>query len=341
MATKLSIPITLPFGLEGDTNKLKLTQYTLDINKLRELSMHKGKSLEYSIDIIEGHEKFMQFEELNHSWIKIPRRLIKHYASKHEIGNNCFTLNINVNNDLNSISNEYSAPGDIYHDIIFSLSIFLQAKLNVVGFARLSPLILVDDISLTFNSRLAYMVNPWQDWFCELNTFNILFDESLKNQIDSKAKHYQLILPHVKASVLPLNTDKIIIFNKCPIHTTEYILNFGRVLSEIIRLHPSHDYSAIIGMLTAFIEGLLKINGENRYKFKIKISNLLNDPNLGPALNNIYDSRSSFFHSAEYGKINDIFEFLTIDFLLLVIKKIIIYSFSFKIESNAFDFKNP
>ncbi len=40
------------------------------------------------------------------------------------------------------ISKEYSCPDDIYRDVIFYLSIFLQGNFNIAGFARFSPLII-------------------------------------------------------------------------------------------------------------------------------------------------------------------------------------------------------
>lgn len=336
---KLSIPIILPFGFEGDIEKFKNAKNSIDINKLRELSKHNGLLLEYNLNLINGHPEFFKFDEIDHAWIKIPNRIINHYISRHDKTDTRYTLDVIIYTDIESISKEYSAPTDICNDIIFSLSIFLHGYFNIFGFIRFSPIILINDISLMFNSRLAYFINPRQDWFCDLDLLKILLSTGLKNQIKSKAKYYELIYPHVKKSIKALNLNNIPIC-KISSNDVDNILVFSRILSEIMRLHPSYDYSSILGLLTALIEGLLKIEGENRYKFKIKICNLMEDKNLDKALNEIYDSRSSFFHTAKYMDLKDIFQFLPIEFLLIVIKKIINYSIFNKIENSTFDFKD-
>jgi len=58
----------------------------------------------------------------------------------------------------------------------------------------------------------------------------------------------------------------------------------------------------------------------------IKVSNILDSNDLCPVLNEIYDARSDFFHSAKYSSLNDIFETIRIDFLLIVIREIIVFS---------------
>jgi hypothetical protein len=94
----------------------------------------------------------------------------------------------------------------------------------------------------------------------------------------------------------------------------------------------------MIGLLTSFIEGLLKINGEHRYKFGIKLSNLFNNPALAPIARKIYDSRSNFAHTGVAKTPNDIFEFIRIEFLLLSIKKIFQHHMSSPIAPDSFDF---
>lgn len=334
----ISIPITLPFGLHESIKDWRSKKFNININDLRDLSKHKDTHLEFSLSIIEAHPEFIIFENLDHKGLLIPPPLIVQYKDRQAPQDHKLTLVIQVVTDIDTISKEYSAPRDIYEDIISSLCLFLNALLNTLTFARFSPVIL-DDKKVVFNEKLAYLVNPWQDWFRSYDTLKIVLDHSLKNQINSTAKYYDLMLPHVKASIKPLDLNKLSDLADADNRAINYIHRFGRVLSEIIRMHPSHDYSAIVGLLTALIEGFLLINGENRYKFKIRISNLLNDSNLGSALTNIYDSRSSFFHSGEYSKINDIFHFLTIEFLIVVLKEIIEFQIAYEIKQDSFDYR--
>ena len=330
--TNLFIPINIPFGINEIKKNSKI--FKSEINKLRDLSKHIGLELEYEILITPNNKDFIKFGKVDHAWIEIPEKLINHYTS----GKQIFILNVKIHTDILSISKEYSAPGDIYNDIIFNLSIYLQAFLNTFGFTCFSPLILINDEKIIFNSKIAYLINPWQNWFCDQSSLKIILNQQLKEMAKLEAKYYENLLPHVVKITNNINIDDLYKIDYKN-NTLDYILNFGRIISEIIRLHPSHDYSAIIGMLTAYIEGLYKINGENRYKFKIKICNLLKDKNISSALNNIYDSRSYFFHTAQYGKINNIFEFLNIYFLIAVIKGTIIYSIDNEIETSTFDFR--
>jgi hypothetical protein len=149
-------------------------------------------------------------------------------------------------------------------------------------------------------------------------------------------KYYDLILPHVVKNIAPLNLDKMLVYEKS--WNLMNIITFSRILSEIVRLHPSHDYSAIVGLLTALIEWLLNINWSNTYKIKIKICNLMRDSNLSDALNEIYKSRSSFFHTWKYASIKDIYRLISIEFLLVVIRNIINYWVSNEISNNTLDF---
>lgn len=335
---KLSVPITLPFGASGSFSELKKTKFKILINKFRELTKHNHVFLEYTLSISIGHNPILKFNEIDSAGLKIPFQIVHHYLSRFEEEKTHFTVDILIDTDIRSISQDYSCPDDILNDIIFSLVIFIHGNLNIVGFARFSPVIVVDDMKIIFNGRLAYLLNPWQDWFCSLSTLKIILNANLKDQINSNAKHYKTILPHVEYNIKPLDIDQLISSSKYPSHTIDNIFIFSRILSEIIRMHPSYDYSAIIGLLTALVEGLFKINGENRYKFKIKIANLMNDNSLGKTLNEIYDSRSAFFHTGKFNKLNDIFEEITIEFLLVVIKKAINYSSTREINSETLDF---
>lgn len=330
--TNLFIPINIPFGIDGIKKNSKI--FSIDINKLRDLSKHLDSKLEYEILITDYNKDFTKFGKVDHAWIEIPEKLIKHYLSESQI----FILNIKIHTDISLISKQYSAPGDIYNDIIFNICIYLQAFLNTFGFVKFSPLILIDEQKIIFNSNIAHLLNPWQSWFCDKSLLQTILNSQLKGMIKSEAKYYENLLPHVNNATNKINMNDIYKID-CKNNTVNYISNFGRIISEIIRLHPSYDYSAIIGMLTAYLEGLFKINGENRYKFKIKICNLLKDQEIGPALNAIYDSRSYFFHTAQYRKINNIFEFLNIYFLLVVIRNAITYSLDNEISTNTFDFK--
>ena len=334
----ISIPITLPFGLQQDTHDWRSKKFSIDINDLRDLSKHQNAQLDFLLSIKKGHPEFVIFENLDHKGLLIPPELISQYKDRQAPNDHKFTLEIQIITDIDSISKEYSAPRDIYEDIISSLCLFLNASFNTLTFTRFSPVIL-DDEKIVFNEKLAYLVNPWQDWFRSYETLKIILDHNLKNQINPTAKDYDSMLPHVKKSIKPLDLNKLSNLADADSRAINYIHRFGRVLSEIIRMHPSHDYSAIVGLLTALIEGFLLINGENRYKFKIRISNLLNDSNLAKTLTNIYDSRSSFFHSGKYSKINDIFHFLTIEFLLVVLKEIIEFQITAEIKDDSFDYR--
>ncbi|MBD3359251.1 MAG: hypothetical protein GF365_00885 [Candidatus Buchananbacteria bacterium] len=334
---KIYIPINLPLGLHNDIKDWSSKKISIDINSLRDLSKHKSTNLDFLLSIIKGHPEFDKSETLEHKGLLISPELVIQYKDRQAKENHKFTLEIKIITDIELISKQYSAPKDIYEDIIYSLCLFLNASLNTLTFARFSPIIF-DDKKVIFNSKLAYLINPWQDWFRSYDTLQIILNDSLKNQINSTAKNYDLMLPHVKESIKPLDLNKLSDLADVDMRVTNYLHRFGRVLSEIIRMHPSHDYSAIIGLLTALIEGFLLINGENRYKFKIRVSNLLNDNNIGSALTNIYDSRSIFFHSGKYSKIDDIFDFLTIEFLLVILQKIINFQIKTEIKQDSFDY---
>ncbi len=330
--------MTLPTGLKTDVKDWRSELFKLNINDLRDLPKHKDTTLDFSLSIVKGHPKFNLPNNLDHKGLLIPRQLVSYYNDRRAPEEHKFTLQVQVDTDIDKISKSYSVPTDIYEDIVFSLCLYLNAALNILTYARISPVIL-DDEKIIFNEKLAYLLSPSQDWFNSYETLTILLNYSLKNRINSTAKHYEKILPHVRQSIEPLDLNELSNLSNVNTRVINYIHRFSRVLSEIIRMHPSHDFSAIIGLLTALIEGFLLINGKNRCKFKMKVSNLLNDDKLGCALTNIYDTRSNFFHSAKYKKLTDVFHFLTIEFLLGVIKKIIKYQITSEIKKSSFDYK--
>lgn len=335
----LYIPITMPFWYDGDVDKFRNTKFSIPINQIRELTKHKGYHLEYILDIIHDHNEFLILWDVDHAWINISERVVEHYVYRFN-KTETITLHIKIKSDIDMIVKEYSASEDIYRDIILGLINYLHGLFNLAWYIRFSPIFKHETKWLLFNVQLAYMINPWQDQFTDVNTLLLLLNLRLKIQIKSKNKYYELIHPHVVNALKPLELDVVTNSMNYSFLTQENISIFSRTMSEIVRLNPAHDFSLMIGMLTAMIEWFLKIDGENRYKFKIKISNLLNDQSLGKVLNEIYDLRSSYFHTVKPHKINDIFEFLHIEFLLLVIKKIIIFSISEPIEKNTFDFYN-
>jgi hypothetical protein len=335
---QITIPITLPFGLLNEIDNWKSKKFILKINELRELSKHEQTNLEFYLTIKNGHPDYKHIENLEYNGLIISNFLISHYINSSAQESHKYSIEIDFVTDIQAISKEYfPVSTDIYNDIISSLCLFLNASLNTLTFAKFSPIIFDND-NIVFQGKLAYLYNPGQDWFRSYEILKIVLDDSLKEQINSTAKFYESMLPYVRGSITPLCLNELSNLADLNKNAIKYLHRYGRVLSEIIRMHPSYDYSAIVGLLTALIEGFLLINGENRYKFKIRITNLLNDNSLGTALTKIYDSRSSFFHTGEYEKIKDIFYFLTIDFLLVVLNEIVKFQTHTEIKQETFDY---
>ena len=338
--TNLKIPISLPTGIELGDNADAIT-FTISRNKLLGLGKTPEKTITFHFKIEPGHPDLSQFESVDHCGIQIPGKVIRQYAARiSEEEKVKYTAVIEIEESVEELAKDFSARGDIEKEIIFGLAIYLQAVTNIFGLARFSPFILVDDKELQFNAKLAYLINPWQEWFRDLNLIQIILNEQAYEAIKSKTKYYDVLRPHLLSSLTPLSWSDVRSFSASEYVNDDSVFAYGRILSELVRQHPGTDYSSMVGSLTSFIEGLLKIDQEHGYKFRIKISNLLDDPTLVPALKVIYNSRSKFFHTGVYKDPNDIFEFANLEFLFFVIRRLYAAHFTKGIEPDSFDFKS-
>lgn len=334
------IPIILPYGINGALGDCHIR---IPIYKLRDLPKHPAAILNVTISIKPGHEYFLRQNIEQYNIDKLSERLLVQYRAALSRPEIQYTLILVINEDVTEIAKAYSAPRDIFTDIIFGLSNYFQSLLLLFGPIRLSPILVDEKNILFFNQQLAYLYNPWQIWFFEKETIDILNDENIFNEVEKSEMNMNITTFSLLKSFLiewqrPLDINEFVQFVKEYKIDDENIINFSRTLSDVIRLNLSYDYSLIVGLLTAFIEKILKIDSEHTYKFKIKICNLLSCTELSKILAKIYGERSNFFHTAKYKKLNTIYDIMAVYLLLLILRKLLLIDMKQKINSNSFDF---
>jgi hypothetical protein len=339
---KFYIPIILPYGIKGILSNYDIS---VPIYKLRNLPAHPSLALSLSISIKSGHHFFTSGELKQDSCDKLSDRLIQQYCVASSLPQTRYAMVLDVKDDLGEIAKAYSVSSDIFKDIIFGLSVYFQSLFLLFGPIRVAPIIVDEKRTLFFNPKLAYLYNPWQQWFFDKTVLDILGNENIFDQIkksnNSDERVFSLIKQYITEWQKSLNIEEFVSFFQKNENKHDEIIFLAHVLSDVARLHPSHDYDLIVGLLVAFIEKLLKINnGENTYKFKIKICNLLNDLKLSKILGKIYTTRSKFFHSAKHNGIETIYDITKIYFLFWVIRKLLIVNMEQGIEVNSFDFPN-
>ncbi|PIZ76021.1 hypothetical protein COY05_02825 [Candidatus Peregrinibacteria bacterium CG_4_10_14_0_2_um_filter_38_24] len=331
------IPIHFPYGTK-DWNPISI-QIPLELMR-ENLSKHVGQVLNLKIILQEKTPSFVFGYMKKHLVDKkktFDQNFIEHYAIGHGSVGIDYSLLIGIEQDLHDISGKYGCPSDIYREILFGISKYLQSLFVMFGSARLIPIILDDKSELFFNYQLSYLPMPWQDWFLSKGTLDILLNKSLMKQLGYEPKEYELLQTFISEFTIPFRADDLIVFIKTKKIRYKEIALQGRTLSDVIRLHPSHDMSLITGLLTALIEKQLCIEQELVYRFCIKLSNFFKEPALKPILKKIYGKRSGFFHTAEYRDIKTIGEFSEVYFLILTASKLLLHRHDYKIDSDSFD----
>ncbi|OHB25399.1 MAG: hypothetical protein A2542_00170 [Parcubacteria group bacterium RIFOXYD2_FULL_52_8] len=324
---KLVIPVSFPFGV---INVDSTVPFALDPNALRQVPNKKSEVLKFNVRI--EALSIASDKDIEHGGIIIPKNALSYFIRGRGNDELQRQLVIEVENDEEEVEKE----------LRISLGMFLLAAFNVFGYIRVSPIVMNSTGELLFNSRLTNLINPGQDWFCvhyilQFSMNKKLFDEGTALLPMHVPSDYEVLNEHLYNYAVPL--DWSLVKDRAAKLDTERVFAFGKVLSELIRQQPGIDYVPMIGILTAFIEGLLKISsGENRYKFSVKLSNLFEDTRIASIAKKLYDSRSSFFHSAMFKSPDSIFEFARIEFLLLAIRKIFLIDLERPITKDSFDF---
>jgi len=328
---KFVVPVSFPFGVQNYEMPL---DFEFDSNLIRIGKKKTTDTLKFKVTL--QKESAVIDKEINHGGIIIPPGAANYFRIAHEKAQYLWQITIEIETEVEAQKYE--------RDLKLLIPIFLQGVLNTFGCARVSPIIQEEGGALLFNGHLANLTNPGQDWFAlsrllEFSTQRELFDQmaTFSEEFSSEASSYYYTLqPYILAAATPL--DWATLAASTQTLATEDVCSFGRILSEIVQQHPGIDYIPMVGLLTSFAEGLLKIHGEHRYKFGIKLSNLFCDPTLAPIAKKIYDSRSIFAHTGISKSPNDIFEFIRIEFLLLAIKRLLMHNLETPITSDSFDF---
>ncbi len=321
------VPIGFPLGVVNHDTALT---FELNENVVRTVPKKIPGILKLSIAVEPLAIKFDK--DIDHGGIVIPTKTRDYFVYAHEKVDRVFQLKVQL---------ETESEGKWDKDFLFGIVTHTLGLVNVFGYVRISPIIQDHLGELYFYPRLANLMQPGQDWFRSSNLLAFSLDRKIFEQAQKvlptpRPQDYFLLNEHLLKSAVPLdwNTVKEVTSTLDP----KKVFTFGKVLTEIIRQHPGTDYIPMISVLTAFIEGLLKISGENRYKFSIKLSNLFEDKRIAPIVKRIYDSRSDFFHTAVYKSPESIFDFAGIEFLLTALRKILRYDANIPIETDSFDF---
>lgn len=337
--SKISIPVVLPYGMASDFGEP--IEVLIPVNVVNDLEKHKETPLHAKIRIEKSIFPFMGFEQLPPNDVYFSNlMLISSLAGMADDHEQRYVLVVEVDENIHAMASLYSVVQDVELDMLYSVSLYLQSLLFLFGQIRILPFLFVDNKTLVLNRWMFYHRNPWQDWFFRKDTLKFLMDESIYRQIKSVEKDYPLLKEHVSKEIKPFDASGLRTMQINSKHRDDLSV-LARVLSKLIYLDPNYDHSMIVGLLTSFIEGMLKIGTEHSHMFSIKISNLFQDPCLFQPMKRTYNTRSSFFHSGEYKKLNDIFEFLPVYFLLFAIQKIMNHSISTGITKESFDFPLP
>lgn len=329
---KVAMPILFPFGIAYSNRSL---EFEIDLMLFQSLTKHNGQKVAVKVDLIKA--PLLLEKDLSYGGWTISAWLANQYHNHFFSIENQWTLTIETNSDIRAIATEYSAPSDMEREFWCALAVLLQGALSIFGYTRIEPFIHLAEGEVLLNSRLSPMLN--QSWFHDELGLKLIFHDDNYKIGKSVAKDYPILYPHLAESVQPLNWGRVC--ERESVIASNEVYHFGNVLAELIRQHPGTDYAPIIGLLTAFTEGLLKISGENTFKFSLKMANIFSDPKLMPVAKRIYGQRSTFFHNAIAARPTDIFEFATIEFMILAIRKIFMFGFDTKIDASSFDFPLP
>jgi hypothetical protein len=317
-------------------------QVWIPVNVVNDLEKHRGTPLNAKIRIekgifplVYGMEGFDQLPQ--HDVYFSDPKLIHVLATAN--GEKRWVLVVETKEDIHEMTSRYGV--DVKLDMLYSVSLYLQSLLFLFGPIRILPFLFVDNESLILNRWMFYHRNPWADWFFQDDTLKILLDESIHALIGSKEKDYHLLKEHVRREVKPFNAAGLRTMRINTKHQDNLSI-LARVLSKLIYLSPTYDHSMIVGLLTSFIEGILKIKTEHSHMLSIKLCNLFQDQNLFKPMKRVYKTRSDFFHSGNYKTLNDVFEYTSIYFLLFAIQKIMNHSILTGIDEESFNFpSNP
>lgn len=339
------IPCIIPFPpVQTVTEKIK---FQIPIEFLHpSLSKHKKKQIMVTVDLLTGtHINFP--EKLEHCNIVIPKKILKNISLDKRYTNTQYTIKIEVTKNLEIISKSYSAPGDIQKILLLHIINYVQGLLLLGGPIRLSPLIYNDqNNNYIFNYTTAYLSNPWQMWFCEKTMIDLHLEDDVHSYLlqgqEKEQSDYKIYKKHINSLRNPYHWNQIhnLLQGNNSQNLKRYLNEFSRIIAEIRKLHPSDDYSLIHLLFTAFIEKLLGINGENRYRFSIKISNFLNDPTLHKITQKIYDHRSEFAHSTKYKELKTIYDVIGFYFLLNLSIKLLTHISKKDITAESFHYPN-
>lgn len=330
---KIYCPVSFPFGYDN----INSFEVKVSLNQIvGNLSKHKDENLHLKIDIQKDSNRLFWVSYTN-PLKPVTRKtdlhsaILEHYAMGHGSFIYDHIVEIEIKEDIGRIANDYSCPDDIKREIYYNILVFLQGFLLIFGAVRIWPIMLIDSNNIELNNKLSNLADPFNEWFFSKSKIEFTcYSSNYNNQLTSFVKiwkhkfDFNQIYEYLNKSNL--------------IDTTVY--DYCRLLSKLIRLKPSEDMSLIIGLLTAFIENILVIKSENRYKFAIKICNLLHCQALFKSLTKIYDKRSDFFHSANYQTVKDNEEILVIYFLLIVCSRLILHKKNHAIDSDSFNFIN-
>lgn len=331
------IPIVFPFGTQ-DWTEISLS---IPLNVLRaNLTRHSDLELSFKVNLESKPPEFVFSYMKKHMVDKkltFDQNFIEHYILGSGSVEIQHALKVEISPQITDIISSYANGGDIYKDILFAVSTYFQSLFVLFGPIKIAPVILDDKGDIFFNYKLSYLPQPWQDWFLDKGTINILLDGSIAKDYVNPDE-YNLLISYVREFAEAYEFEKLSYFLANSAIQHKNISLLSRTLSDVIRLHPSHDLSLMIGLLTAFIEKGLKIDAELNYRFAIKICNFLNEPKLKPMLKKIYSKRSVFFHSAEYRSVGHIFEFGEIYLLILILKRLVLFTHGRTINSDSFDF---
>lgn len=329
MQKSFKVTVGFPLGVANFSGPIS---FDIDENILRSAAKKMPEVITISI---EPESSVVAFDkDIDHGGLIIPAKTKNFFIYAHEKRENVYQIKVSINSQ---------EDGAWDKDLMFGLALYVLALLNVFGYTRVSPILEDHTGQLHFHPRLTNLIQPGQDWFGNSNLLSFSLDKKIYEQASkaipsSTTKDYHLLNELLLKQAVPLDWAEVI--KNVRSLDARKVFAFGRVLSDLIGQHPGLDYVPMISTLTSYIEGLLLIHGEHRYKFSIKLSNLFGDERIAPVTKKIYDSRSDFFHTAVYKSPDSIFDFARIEFLLACLRKIFKHEIVTPINAESFDFPN-
>ena len=166
---RLIIPLSFPFGVQNTDVPL---DFEFDSNLIRVVPKKTADPLRFRVSL--EKEITVVDTEINHGGLIIPPGPVRYFRSAHEKPENLWQVVVEIDTEI--------SPEKFEKDLKFLIAIFLQGVLNIFGYARVSPIIQNEDGSLLFNSQLANLTSPGQDWFALSNLLQFSLDRKIYDQ---------------------------------------------------------------------------------------------------------------------------------------------------------------